>query len=565
MGKKLDVPTLEEVTNALLKNRKGGRLEMAAYRRCKRDIKASKGKRFLYRYDHDRGAEVVRVFEGILHHSKGEWAGKPFHLEPWQVFIVLNLFGWVEKRTGLRRFRVAYIEIPRKSGKSTLAAGLAIYLAFLDKEPGSETYCAAVKRDQAKIVFGEARRMVLASKHLRRKLEVLTVNINHPKSGSKLEPLGRDADTLDGLNVHGVLIDEIHKHKNSELIDVLQSASGSRRQPMRVETTTAGYDRTTVCWHHHEYSTEVLKAKGKDDPTWFAYVACADPKDDYTKESTWRKANPNLGVSVKLAYIRAECERAKKMPSEQNVFRRMHLNQWTQQRERFIDMNVWNACGPRRDLADLAGQECWGGMDLAAVLDLTAFCLVFPREDGGFDPLWWFWMPEDEIEEKEQRTIGAQYRLWAKQGFLSLTPGNVTDYEFVRAQINELADRFQIREIAYDRWNASQLVTQLQQDGANMVPHGQGFMAMNPPIKQIERALASGTLYHGKNPVASWMAENVATLQDPTGNLRFDRRNKQEKIDGMVALAMAIGRWLVFTTEPAAPSSVYETRGLRMI
>ena len=308
-----------------------------------------------------KAAERVLKFFGFLHHSKGEWAGRPFVLSPWQVFILWVVFGW-KRADGTRRFRTAYIEIGRKNGKSTLAAGVALYLFAADQEPGAEVYTAATKRDQARIVHSEAIRMVQSSPGLQRFIDIFKDNLSMLRTNSKYEPLGADADTMDGLNVHGAIIDELHAHKTRNLWDVLETATGARRQPLIFAITTAGFDRQSLCWQQHDYAEKVLDRIVSDD-THFAFVAALDSEDDWTDRAAWIKANPNLGVSVKPESLEEQCVKAESLPSAQNAFRRLRLNQWTEQSERWIDLAVWDEGAIAVDPEALRRRRCFGGLD----------------------------------------------------------------------------------------------------------------------------------------------------------------------------------------------------------
>ena len=315
-------------------------------------------------------------FFGFLRHSKGEWAGEPFTLAPWQAFLVGSLFGW-KRDDGLRRFRTAYCAVPRKNGKSTTSAGIGLYLLVADGEQGAEVYSAATTRDQARIVFDEAKRMVATSPALRRRVELLINNLHVAASASRFMPLSSDSSTMDGLNVHGAIIDELHAHKTRGVVDVLDTATGARRQPLLFEITTAGYDRHSICFEHHDYSIKVLDGVLQDD-SWFAYIAAADEDDDWTDAKVWRKANPNFGISVKEDDLARKAEKAIALPGAQNAFRRLHLNQWTEQAERWIDMAAWDACDAPVDLERLRGRPCFGGLDLSTTTDVTALAWVFP-------------------------------------------------------------------------------------------------------------------------------------------------------------------------------------------
>jgi len=541
-----------------------GRLVILACKRHIRDLKDGKRRGLVW----DPGAAERDIgFFAKLCHYKGEWAGKPLILSPWQAFIVGSIFGW-KNRDGLRRFREAYEEVPRKNGKSTKDAGLGIRLAFFDGEQGAECYCAATKKDQARIIWGDAKQMVLRTPALRKMLRVFTGNLSSEALASKLEPLGADEDTMDGLNVHAAMIDELHAHKTSGVVDVLKTATGSRRQPLIKYVTTAGYNRESICWKLRDYSVKVLEGSVVDD-TFFAYIACADEGDDYRDPKTWAKANPNLDVSVSRTDLARKAKQAEHMPAALNAFLRLHLNVWTEQADRWVDMEVWDGCSGAVDEAALRDRhaECFGGLDMASVRDLSAFALVFPDEDDGFDVIWKFWIPRESLEPgKTHRSERERLLLlgWATQGFITVTEGNVTDYDLVERDIFEAAESYRVLEIAHDRWNITQLITHLQNEfgtDEDSVPRvigfGQGFQSMSAPTKELEKLLLGRKIRHGGNPVARWMAANVVVRQDPAGNMKPDKERSAEKIDGIVALVMALGRAI---TRPTDGESVYDQR-----
>ena len=412
-------------------------------------------------------------FFGFLRHSKGEWAGEPFTLAPWQAFLVGSLFGW-KRDDGLRRFRTAYCAVPRKNGKSTTSAGIGLYLLVADGEQGAEVYSAATTRDQARIVFDEAKRMVATSPALRRRVELLINNLHVAASASRFMPLSSDSSTMDGLNVHGAIIDELHAHKTRGVVDVLDTATGARRQPLLFEITTAGYDRHSICFEHHDYSIKVLDGVLQDD-SWFAYIAAADEDDDWTDAKVWRKANPNFGISVKEDDLARKAEKAIALPGAQNAFRRLHLNQWTEQAERWIDMAAWDACDAPVDLERLRGRPCFGGLDLSTTTDVTALAWVFPPtpDDGLWRVLSRYFVPAENLRRRAERDR-VPYDLWAGQGFIEATAGNVVDYGAIEQRIFADAALFQVREIAYDPWNATHIALRLQDRGGedDRVPPG---------------------------------------------------------------------------------------------
>jgi len=527
-----------------------GRLVKLACERHLRDLET--GKEHGLHFDSEQAERVIAFFP-LLKHSKGEWAGQSFILEPWEAFIIGSLFGW-KRADGTRRFRTAYVSVARKNGKSTLTAGIGNYMAFFDDEQGAEVYCAAMKREQAKIVWSEAARMVKRTPALNRRIKSFVGNLHVEAAAQKFEPLGADADNMDGLNVHCAIIDELHAHKTRNVLDVLTTATGARRQPLVFIITTAGFDRNSVCWEQHDYSVKVLEGIIPDD-TFFCFVAGIDEGDDWRDEAVWPKANPNLGVSVKAEDLRTKCQRAIEVPGQQNAFRRLHLNEWTEQADRWLDMATWDENGHPFDPMLLKGHECYAGLDLSSTADLTALELWFPDEQKA---LCYFWVPEEGIRQRAERDR-VPYDVWTRQGYIEATEGNVVDYDIIRVRTNELKELYNIKELAIDRWNSTQLQIQLAGDGFAVVPFGQGFASMTAPTKEMERLILERGLNHGGNPVLRWMASNVAVVQDAAGNLKIDKAKSTEKVDGMVALAMAIGRAMVRS------GSIYEEREIRII
>lgn len=518
------------------------------------------------RFDAEDAAIALEFFR-LLRFSTGEWAGKPFWLEPWQQFIVASLFGW-KREDGTRRFRTAYAEMARKNGKSCLLAGVGVYMLVADGEPRAEVYSAATKRDQAKIIWEEAKQMVKRSPSFAGRVFASMRNLSVGATGSKFEPLGADKDTLDGLNIHCALVDELHAHKNPGLYEVLSTATGARRQPMVISITTAGSDKTRICWEQHEYSTRVLSGVIEDD-SFFAFIAALDKDDDWTDESVWEKANPNLGVSAKIETLRDDVRSALASPRKQNEIRRLKFNEWTRAETRFLDAAKWEACAGDLTPSELEelhdGEPCWAGLDLSSTTDITAFVMVWPpaKPGGTFDVAARFWIPAAGIEERE-RKAHVPYQYWVEQGWIEATEGDVIDYGFVYEEILRCDERHQIASVYYDRWNSLKIATELADAGILMVKFGQGSVSMNAPCKELERLVMCGGLRHGGNPVLSWMADNLEVKTDAGGNLKPmkpDYRQSAKKIDGMSALLNAIGAVTAMDGSPQEPS-VYEERGI---
>ncbi len=516
------------------------------------------------------------AFFSHLRHSTGEWANHPFELQPWQGFVIGSLFGW-KRADGLRRFRTAYVEVARKNGKSVMLAGTALYALVADGEPGSHVYAAATTRDQARIVFGEAERMVDASPPLRARITRTVNNLAVMSTSSWFRPLSADATKMDGLNVHFAAVDEVHEHPNAEIIQKLNTATGARRQPLIFEITTAGHDRHSVCWQHHEFSVKALEGTipAESADSWFAYIATIDPGDDWTDPLVWGKANPSLGITVKVEDLKRQVEEAREMPAQQNAIRRLRLNEWTEQVTRWLDMEVWDEGGPPKgsDLATvkvgldavgerITGQPCYGGLDLARVNDLSAFVLLFPPTgEGDLGSKWIalcrFWVPEEDILRRSRRDR-VPYDVWRDQGLLVATPGNTTDFAFIEQEILELAACYDMRELAFDRTFAGEIVQNLQDEGLTLVQFGQGFLSLAAPTAELERLSVSRALWHGGHPVLRWNASNVAVRQDPAGNIKPDKERSTERIDGISALVNALGRAMV---RGDGERSIYEERG----
>ena len=513
-------------------------------------------------FDEERAQHVIDFFQ-FLKHSKGEWAGQVITLEPWQQFTLWVLFGWVNE-DGTRRFRTAYLEVARKNGKSTVLSGLGLYLMVADGEPGAEIYSAATKRDQAKITWSEASRMVKSSAYLRKLIQIYrsSDNLSIADTASKFEPLGRDSDGMDGLNIHGAIVDELHAHKTRDVWDLLETATSARRQPMMLAITTAGFNRQSICYEQHDYTEKVLEQVLNDD-TFFGIIFALDADDDWEDESVWPKANPNWAISVKPDDLRRKAEKAKEMPSALNAFLRLHMNQWTQSETKWMDAEKWRCCGQAVDADGLRGRTCYAGLDLSSTTDISALLLVFPplTDDDAFQVLCRFWIPETAMRERSKRDR-VPYDAWVRQGYIVATPGDVIDYDFIQADLEELSERYEVAEVAFDRWGATKLSTDLTEAGFTMVQFGQGFASMSGPMKELERLVASQGIHHGNNPVLTWMADNLVAREDPAGNIKPDKQRSIEKIDGMVALTMALDRAIRNQGEQA---SVYEERELRTL
>lgn len=491
--------------------------------------------------------------------TKGKWASQYFELPPWQCFITGNIWGW-RREDGLRRFRKGYLEIPRKQGKTEYAGAALLLGGFEDDPPefAAHNYAAATKRDQAKLVFNAARTMGRRASTLRTRLHFSQKRIAYPGSESFIEPLGRDSENLDGLDPHFTVIDELHAHANSGIVDVLESATGARQQSFMLEITTAGASQIGICWEHHEYSVQILDpASGWTDDAWFAYIAAADDGDAWDDPKTWRKANPNYGVTVPESWFLERLPRWRKSLSARREMERKNLNRWVGASNREIDMETWDRGKAPLDKASLKGRRCFAALDLAKVNDISALALVFPPAEASepWKVLLYCWCPEDDIEEREHEHR-APYRQWVREGWLVATPGSQTDYDYIEREVAAIAAEFGLKELSYDRHFAEQLQNDLREADLEIevVPFGQGYVSMAAPTAELLRLVGAGKLQHGGNPVLRWMAGNLVIQKDPAGNMKPTKEKSREKIDGIVALVMGIGRAMI--TPPEEPSGL---------
>lgn len=501
-----------------------------------------------------RYRRVVHFFENILRHSKGQNAGKPFKLLPWQHHVMRELFGRLNP-DGTRQHRVGYIELPKKQGKSTTLAGIALYMTAFDSEPGAEVYGAACDREQAGIIYREAASMVRASPGLSKHLEVIDSRktIVHKASNSFYRVLSADAFRAEGLNIHALLFDELHAQRDRRLWDALRYGGAARRQPLLLSITTAGFDRKSICWEQHAYAERCI-ADPTVDPAFFGCIYAASPQDDWKDQATWHKANPSLGETITVESFAADAREADQSPSKLNAFLRYRLNVWTTQDVRWLSPDAWAKCGgPLR--ADLEKREWYAGLDLASTTDLSALVLVSQDADGTFDVVPFFWVPEQNAAERTLRDK-VDYVGWIRDGYIRATDGNVTDYDVIRRDIVELSKKYNIRQIGIDRWNATQLATQLQGEGLNVVGFGQGYGSMSSPSRQLENAVLSERLRHASHPVLSWMAANVAIQSDHQGNIKPSKAKSTERIDGIVSLIMGLG--LHATATAPAPEQSWD-------
>ena len=507
------------------------------------------------RYFDKRAAMRTIRFIEKLKHTKGEWAGQRFRLEPWQQFVLWNIFGW-KNADGTRRFRYAYIEIARKNGKTALSAGIGLYMLFADGESRPEVYSAATVKDLAKICFSDAVEIVKAT-DLKNYLTPYRNSIVYELKGGTMKPLSSDYGTHDGLNPSCGIIDEFHAHKDSGMFDVIKSAFGARRQPLMFIITTAGFDKSGVCYAYRENVIKVLRGVNEDD-SLFGIIYTLDDKSEWDDPKMWIKANPNLGVSLSADYLADQVKDAKNRPEAVRNVMTKNVDLWVDAERTWILDDVWQKCIGTTDPADLKGCACWGGLDLSNVSDITAYVLLF-HENDRFQLLPHFWIPEEKMLEKVRKE-NINYDKWVAKGYVTVTPGNVIDYDFVKADILRIVADYDLRTSAYDRWNSSQTIIDLQNEGMECNPFGQGYGSMSAPTKEFEKLVLTGKIEHFGNPVLRWMLASTLVKTDPAGNIKPDKEKSTQKIDGIVAAIMALGEWM--TAQADDESNPYENRGL---
>lgn len=532
-----------------------------------RKLKKYKPTRFMAKtshYDKDAADYAVMFIESLCH-TKGTWAGKPFELIDWQEQIIRDLFG-VLKPNGYRQFNTAYIEIPKKQGKSELAAAVALLLLCGDGEERAEVYGCAADRNQAKIVFDVAVDMVRFCPALSKRVKILESQkkITYLPTNSSYQVLSADVANKHGFNTHGVIFDELHTQPNRKLFDVMLQGSGdARMQPLYFLITTAGNDTNSICYEVHQKAIDIAEGR-KVDPTFYSVIYGAAEDEDWTDPKVWKKANPSLGITVGIDKVKAACESAQQNPSEENAFRQLRLNQWVKQSVRWMPMDKWDACAFPVSEDDLEGRICYGGLDLSSTTDITAFVLVFPPldEEDKYYILPYFWIPEETLDLRVRRDH-VPYDLWERQGTLMTTEGNVVHYGYIEKFIERLGEKFNIREIAFDRWGAVQMVQNLEGMGFTVVPFGQGFKDMSPPTKELMKLVLEEKIAHGGHPVLRWMMDNIFIRTDPAGNIKADKEKSTEKIDGAIATIMGLDRAIRCGNDTGA--SVYDSRGLLFI
>lgn len=512
-------------------------------------------------YNKDAADFAVSFIE-CLCHTKGTWAGKQFELIDWQEKIIRDIFGTL-KPNGYRQFNTAYIEIPKKQGKSELAAAVSLLLCCADGEERAEVYGCAADRQQAAIVFDVAADMVRMNPALKKRVKILASQkrIIYQPTNSFYQVLSADAYSKHGFNVSGVIFDELHTQHNRKLYDVMTKGSGdARTQPLYFLITTAGTDTNSICYEVHQKALDIMNGR-KHDPTFYPVIYGSKESDDWTDPSVWKKANPSLGITVSIDKVKAAFNSAKEKPAEENTFRQLRLNQWVKQSVRWMPMDKWDSCAFPVDEQTLEGRVCYGGLDLSSSTDITAFVLVFPPEDEseGYTILPHFWIPEDNVNLRVRRDH-VPYDIWKQQGYLETTEGNVIHYGYIEQFIDNLGEKYNIQEIAFDRWGAVQMVQNLEGMGFTVVPFGQGFKDMSPTTKELMKLTLEKKIAHGGHPVLRWMMDNIYIRTDPAGNIKPDKAKSNEKIDGVVATIMALDR--AIRNDGETGDSIYDERGL---
>ena len=515
-------------------------------RRTKKTTRSPSTSAKLPPIDKATAANVCGFFPDVLRHSKGAIAGEPFKLLPWQQMVLSELFGRLNP-DGSRLRRLGYIEVPKKQGKSTLLAGLALYLLTSDGEAGAEIYGAAADREQASIIYREAAAMVRASPALSKHLEVIDSRktIFFRRTNSFYRVLSADAFRAEGLNIHGLLFDELHAQRDRRLWDALRYGGAARRQPLLLSITTAGYDRRSICWEQHQYAERVI-ADPLLDPSFYGCIYAADPADDPQSPKTWRKANPSLGETITEESFAADAREAVNSPQKLNSFLRYRLNVWVAQETRFFKPSAWAKC--KAQPHDMTGRACYLGLDLASTTDLTAAVIVSEDDDGVLDVVPFFWCPSESIEQRSLRDK-VDYIQWSKDGHIRVTDGNATDYETIKQDILAFCDQYGVKQIGVDPWNATMLSQALAAEGADIVNVRQGYGTLSAPMKRLEALVLDGKL-RCNHPIMDWCAANCAVQSDHQSNIKPSKAKSTERIDGIAALVTAMAVQAAAETPP---------------
>ncbi|GHU73447.1 hypothetical protein AGMMS49992_12050 [Clostridia bacterium] len=513
-------------------------------------------------YDPDR-AELVVKFIGALKHTKGEWKNNPFDLLPWQADIVRTAFGVIGK-DGNRQCRTCYVFISKKNGKTCLAAAIALYMLVADGEYGAEVYSCAADRAQASLVYREAAEFVRTCPALGKRIKILESQkrLVYAQTNSFYQVLSSEAYSHHGISPSCILYDELHVADREMFRIMTHGSSDARRSPMHVFITTAGDNTNSIGYEIYQKAIDIRDGR-KVDPSFLPVIYETLPEDDWSNPKTWAKANPSMGYTIKEESLLRAFESARQNPAEENSFRQLRLNQHVKSAVRWMPMEKFDACADPVDPDDLLGRVCYGGLDLSSTTDLTAFVLVFPprNESEKYMVLPYFWLPEETIGLRVRRDH-VPYDLWQRQGFLKTTEGNVVHYAFIEKFIEELTKRYNIRETAYDRWSATSVVQNLEGEGMLMIPFGQGFKSMSAPTNDLMRLTLSKQIAHGGHPILRWNVDNIYIRTDPAGNIKIDKEKSTERVDGAVALVMALDRAIKCGAGKPAGSIYDDGRGL---
>lgn len=519
----------------------------------------------LYYFDQKAVDRVVLFFENYIVHTIGEWYGKPFLLMEWEYDIIKNVFGWKKKSDHTRRYRTVYVEIPKKSGKSPFASALALYMLVADGERSAEVYAVASAAQQAGIVYTGAKHMVESSTALKSfNIEPMERAIFHHPTQSRFKPIANKVESADGINASCIIIDELHRFAKRDLYDLLEHSMKARKQPLLFIITTAGWDRNSICWEVHEKAERIRDGKQIDD-SFYPVIYSADIDEDWTDPEVWKRVNPSLGVTIQLEDIQSMCDDAIRIPGKQSAFRRYVCNQWVEANTPWLDITDWDACGADVFLTRMEGEDCYIGIDLASKRDLTAVVYLFPPREAGKK---WvliptFYMPADNVRRRVEDS-GVPYVEWVQEGYIKTTPGDTTDYDYILKDVEEVAKSINILEIVFDPFNASQIMTNFQNAGfENCITYSQTIASMSAPMKEAEKMLLDRSIEQDKSPPMRWMVGNVVPKEDSDERRKPDRSKSADKIDGVVAMLMALGR--AIQEEQINTTSIYSSQGIDFI
>lgn len=535
-----------------------------AVERHVKDLERQRTEEFPYYYDEEEARFVIDFFS-FLKHSKGEWAGKPVELEPWQQFVLGCIFGWKKVKDDTRRFQIAYEEIARKNGKSTKLAGVGNFGLVADGEAGAEIYSAAVDKEQAKIIWQESKNMVDASDDLADICQTYKSSITVEDTNSKYVPLSSETKTKDGLHVHLGLIDEYHAHPNDEMYNLVRSGMAARSQPLLYIITTAGFNKSGSCKREHDYGVQILEGT-RTNEEYFVIIFTLDKDDDWTDPKNWPKANPNLGVSIKIEQMMTQFNEVAGRPSKVNEFKTKRLNIWTSSYTRWIVEQKWKPNTESFNESELEGKKCFIGVDLSTTTDIAGYALCFPPEREGerYKFIYRFYLPEDGLRDRTLRE-DVPYEAWRDSGHIKLTLGNVIDYNAIESDIIEDSEKYEVSELLYDPLNATHLINNLVDEEINCIEFKQGIMNVSPAVKDYERGALKGEMATNNNPVYNYMIGCAEVYSDSNGNqkvIKPDRRSSTKRIDGVIMSFMSYYRAKLDLSEN---KSVYEKRGVRSI